>query len=452
MVSGFILSNYELVMVMSAPAEGGSTSGASTSRPPDVRSASTAESGLGVAPRGLSGIKPEVLLAEADKLMPDVIALRRKIHAHPELGNDLPQTRAAVLDALNDVAVDVNLSNSTSGGVAVMEGQQPGRTLLLRGDMDALPMPEDTGLPFASQHSGRMDACGHDAHTAMLVGAARLLDRHRDKLHGRVTFVCQSGEEGPGGAEPMVEEGILDVAGRADASFAIHIFPNHHAGHVATRPGALLAAADTVTIKVRGKGGHGSMPYDALDPVPVACEIVQALQTFVTRRFNVFDPVVITVGRIVGGTVDNVIPEMAEIGITLRTFSDSARNTAHEGIRRVASNVAAAHLTEAEVDIAFGYPSTHNDAAFVDWFCGCAERLLGEERVSIMPNPLMAAEDFSLILQRSPGCMAMLGTAPAGMEPAEAPPCHSNRMLLNEDAMPNGVALHAAVALDHLAG
>ena len=174
------LSNDELVMVMSAPAEGGSTSGASTSRPPDVRSASTAESGLGVAPRGLSGIKPEVLLAEADKLMPDVIALRRKIHAHPELGNDLPQTRAALLDALNDVAVDVNLSNSTSGVVAVMEGQQPGRTLLLRGDMDALPMPEDTGLLFASQHSGRMHACGHDAHTAMLVGAARLLDRHRD--------------------------------------------------------------------------------------------------------------------------------------------------------------------------------------------------------------------------------------------------------------------------------
>ena len=249
----------------------------------------------------------------------------------------------------------------------------------------------------------------------------------------------------------MIEEGILDVGGHADAAFAIHIFPNHPSGHVMTRPGPMLAAADTVTIRVRGKGGHGSMPYDALDPVPVACEIVQALQTFVTRRFNVFDPVVITVGRIVGGTVDNVIAETAEMGITLRTFSDEAREIAHAGIQRVATNVAAAHLTEAETIIDNGYPSTHNDAEFVDWFSGCASRLLSDERVSISPHPLMAAEDFSLILNRSPGCMAMLGTAPDGVAPSEAPPCHSNRMLLNEDAMSNGVALHAAVALDYLA-
>ncbi|MEM7405748.1 MAG: M20 family metallopeptidase [Pseudomonadota bacterium] len=390
------------------------------------------------------------LLAEAWSLNDEVVRLRRRIHQFPELGNHLPLTRAAVLESLNGLDIDVHLSNATSGVVAIMRGAHSGPTLLLRGDMDALPMPEHTGLSFASEHEGCMHACGHDAHTAMLTGAVKLLARRRSELHGNVVFMFQPGEEGPGGAGPMIEEGLLDVAGKADAAFAIHIFPNLTAGHVMTRPGPMLASADTVTIRIIGKGGHGSMPYDALDPVPVACTLVNELQNFVTRRFSVFDPVVITVGRIVAGTVDNVIPEHAEMGITLRTFSAEAKTTAHAGIRRIAEHIAAAYEMRAEVDIGNGYPATINDAQFVERFGAIARSVVGDDGYAETEHPLMAAEDFSLVLQRSPGCMAMLGTAPDDIDPADAPACHSTRMSLNEQALPVGVALHAAVALDYL--
>jgi len=390
------------------------------------------------------------LLAEAESLLPRAVTLRRAIHRHPELGNDLPRTRAAVLAALAPLNLDVRLSQSTSGVVAVLAGDAPGRSILLRGDMDALPMPENTALDFASEIDGRMHACGHDSHTAMLATAAKLLSARRAQLRGKVIFMFQPGEEGPGGAQPMLEEGLFEGDAEPDAAFALHIYPNLASGTVACRPGAFLAAADTVSVTIRGRGGHGSMPYDPNDPVPVLCELVQAFQTFVTRRFRPFDPVVLTVGTIAAGTASNVIPEHASLQATVRSFSDSARSAAHVGIRRLATQLAAAYDMQAEVVIEIGYPATYNDAQFVEFVRRTTGRLLGDDAYHDMPEPLMGAEDFSLVLQRMPGAMAFLGVAPEGVDPVTAPPCHSNRMLLDEAAMAPGIALHAAVAYDYL--
>lgn len=390
-------------------------------------------------------------LDEARELLPAAIALRRRIHAKPELGLDLPLTTEAVLDGLRGLDVGIVRGKSTSGLVVSLSGSKPGsqsgRTILLRGDMDALPMPEETGLDFASEVPGRMHACGHDSHTAMLVQAVHLLHRHRDELPGTVKFMFQPGEEGHAGARHMIEDGLLDTDPKPDAAFALHIFPNFKAGAIAGRPGPLLAAVDTWTIRVKGRGGHASMPHLAIDPVPVACEIGVALHAMVTRRTNVFDPIVLTCGKIAGGTASNIIPETVEMLGTLRTTSEAARANAHQGIQRVATNIAAAHLCEAQIEIRRGYPVTVNDAGFFDFARGVATDLVGPDNYINMPAPFMGAEDFSYVLQRMPGCMMFLGVLPAGHDDHDhVASCHSNRMILNEDAMAVGIAMHAAIA------
>jgi hippurate hydrolase len=395
-------------------------------------------------------------LDEAQQLLPAAIALRRRIHAKPELGLNLPLTTEAVLEGLRGLDVGVTRGPSTSGLIISLSGTKPGsqsgRTILLRGDMDALPMPEETGLAFASEIAGRMHACGHDAHTAMLAGAVHLPHARRDELAGTVKFMFQPGEEGHAGARRMIEDGLLDADPKPDAAFALHIFPNFKAGAIVGRPGPLLAAVDTWTIRVKGRGGHASMPHLAVDPVPVACEIGLALHAMVTRRANVFDPVVLTCGKIAGGTASNVIPEVVEMLGTLRTTSEAARDNAREGIRRVATNIAAAHQCEASVAIRAGYPVTVNDPAFVDFAQGVATDLVGAENYINLPAPFMGAEDFSYVLQRMPGCMMFLGVMPdrrgdQGLDGHDhVASCHSNRMILNEDAMAVGIAMHAAVA------
>lgn len=388
------------------------------------------------------------LLAQSRELLPGAVDLRRRIHAQPEIGLDLPRTTAAVLEALAGVDLDIAKSATTSGFVATLRGERPGPSILLRADMDALPMPEDTGLDFASREPGRMHACGHDAHTAMLAAAAHLLDRHRSSIEGSVHFLFQPGEEGYFGARFMAEEGLFDGEGAPSAAFAIHIDPRLPCGKVVSRPGAIMAAADVWMIDLKGRGGHASMPHDTVDPVPVACEIVQAFQSLVTRRFDVFDPIVLSCTRIRAGTTDNVIPESANLLGTLRSTSERARARAHEGIRRVATQIAAAHEVEAEVQIISGYPVTVNDAGFVALTRSVVTDLLGASGYTEMEAPVMGAEDFSFILQRLPGALVFLGVRPPGDGPAA--PCHSNRMVLEESGMSAGIALHAAMALRYL--
>jgi amidohydrolase len=395
--------------------------------------------------------------SQADDLLGDTIAMRRRLHEWPELGNELPMTRDVVLESLEGLPLAITTHESTSGIVALLEGSKPGPTMLLRGDMDALPMPEDTGLDFASHVDGCMHACGHDTHTAMLSSAARLLSSRRDEIAGRVLFMFQPGEEGHHGARFMLDEGLLDVpafsdgsASAVDAAFALHITSSLPSGWISTRGGPVMASADTMMIRVTGRGGHASEPHRALDPIPVACEIVQALQTMITRSIDVFDPSVVTVGRISAGTTNNVIPETAEIEGTIRATSERTRAKVHDGVRRVAEGVAAAHGCGCAVDVVFGYPVTNNDDRFADFTLDLARDVVGEDSVVRLPHPVMGAEDFSYVLQSVPGSMAFLGGTPPGVNPATAAPNHSNRVMFDESAMAAGISMYAAAALRHL--
>ena len=391
-----------------------------------------------------------VLLAAARSELPATVELRRDIHRHPELGNHLPRTQGVVLDALAPLGLDVRTGDALTSVVATLDTGRPGGTMLLRGDMDALPMPEDTDVEYRSTVDGAMHACGHDAHTAMLVSAARLLVDRADQLTGKVVFMFQPGEEGHHGARIMLEEGLLDGLDVTRA-FAIHQSPVVPTGMVATKGGPLLASADVFTVTVRGRGGHASMPHHANDPIPVACAMVAAFQTMVTRRVDVFDPAVVTVTRVRAGSTDNVIPESAELLGTIRTTSDRTRTLVQDELRRIATSYAEAHAMTAELDVDPGYPVTVNDHDAAAWVRQVAVGVVGDDMVFEMPDPVMGAEDWSYVLQKVPGAMAFLGTSPPGVAYADIAPNHSNRMVIDEDAMAVGVALHAAVALDELA-
>jgi len=378
------------------------------------------------------------------ELLPEMVALRRSIHEEPELGLSTPMTTAKAKEALSGLPLEFRDGPSTTGFVARLQGPANGRTVLLRADMDALPMREDTGLAFSSRREGAMHACGHDAHVAMLAGAARALCAHRERLAGSVVFMFQPGEEGHHGARFMLEDGLLDPL--PDAAFALHVWPNFPSGVFAGKSGPLLAAADRILMTVTGKGGHASQPHLAIDPIPVACEIVTALQSLVTRRIPAFDPVVITIARIVSGTTNNVIPESAEMEGTIRSFSETSRRLAHEGVRRVASGIAAAHNAAASVEIIPGFPVTVCDERAVALAKATAQRVFGESGWHTVPTPVMGAEDFSYVLQKVPGAMLFLGAVPDGSDHTTCCGLHSNRMLLDESVMARGVAMHCAIA------
>jgi hippurate hydrolase len=387
------------------------------------------------------------LRAEARGLLPAVIELRRRIHRRPELGLTLPETQKAVLEALADLDLELHTGGATSAVLAVLRGSRPGPTLLLRADMDALPLQEDTNLPFRSERDGAMHACGHDAHVAMLAGAARLLAARRAQLPGTLKLLFQPGEEGYAGARVLIGEGLLDAEPRVDAAFAIHVDSSLPAGSVATRPGPLLAAGDVFSIDLVGRGGHAAQPHLARDPIPAACEVVTALQSVVTRQLYAFDPVVLSVTKIQAGTTANVIPERAHLLGTIRSVSERARRAVRERLERSVRGIAAAHGLEAAVHVIEGYPVTVNDGAFAAFARSVAADLLGGDRVVDLEAPIMGAEDFSYVLQRVPGALVFLGARAGGSDPF---PLHSNRMVLDEAALADGVALHAAVALRYL--
>jgi amidohydrolase len=394
----------------------------------------------------------------AEEYLERATALRRRLHEWPEIGNHLPRTRDEVLADIEDLPLDVTLHESTSGVTALLEGNRPGPTILLRGDMDALPMPEDTGLDFASRVDGCMHACGHDTHTAMLSTAARVLSERRDEIAGRVMFMFQPGEEGHHGAKHMLDEGLLDVPAMRDGSespvtgaFAIHMTSALPTGWVSTRPGAVMASADVLRVTITGKGGHASEPYRAIDPVPVACEIVTALNSMITRSIDPFDPAVLTVARLVAGTTNNVIPETAMIEGTIRAMSERTRSKVHDGVKRVAQGVAAAHGCGAEAMIEYGYPVTTNNDRFADFSLRMAREVAGPKATVELPHPVMGAEDFSYVLNEVPGAMVFLGGTPHGSNLSKAAPNHSNRVFFEESAMATGIALYASTALRKLA-
>lgn len=390
---------------------------------------------------------------DAAVISAEIAELRHAIHREPEIGLDLPQTQRKVLAALDGLPLEISCGESLSSVTAVLRGGRSGQTVLLRGDMDALPVTERTGLPYASQVPGAMHACGHDLHTAMLAGAARILAARQAELPGNVIFMFQPGEEGYHGAKLMISEGVLDATGqRPAAAYALHVasalLP---LGIVASRSGTAMAAADTLHVTIRGRGGHGSQPQLAADPIPAACEIVTALQTMVTRRFNVFDPVVLTVGTFHAGTTDNVIPDDAKFIATVRTFSPGARELIRETAVLLVRQVAAAHGLGADVEFVDGYPVTVNDPAEFAFVGQTTAELFGEQRFLTGPYPLTGSEDFSYVLQQIPGAFTMVGACTPGTDPATAPYNHSAEAVFDDAILADGTALYAELALRRLA-
>jgi amidohydrolase len=391
------------------------------------------------------------LLRAARSMLPDLVPIRRAIHRRPELGLDLPETQKLVAEELRKLGLEPNLGKGLSSVTATIGEGRPGRTVVLRADMDALPLTEETGLEFSSEIDGKMHACGHDTHVTMLLGAARLLvERLREdpsRLPGAVRLMFQPGEEGWFGAKVMLDEGLLDGLSPASArGFAIHITTLYPSGEVHCRPGPFCASADNIAITIRGRGGHASAPHNAKDPIPVAAEIITTLQVALTRSVNAFDPAVLTIAHLRAGTTTNIIPEVAHLEGTFRTVSDERRAAMPDLIKQVVNGVAAAHGVQAEVEFKPLYPVTVNDAGVFERVQDITRSIVGDADVMEMPAPIMGAEDWSYVLQRIPGVMVSLGARPRDRELAGFPQNHSNLVVFDEDAMAVGVALYAAVA------
>ncbi|MEV8057718.1 M20 family metallopeptidase [Streptomyces antimycoticus] len=382
-----------------------------------------------------------------------LVRLRRALHQVPETGLHLPRTQALVLRALSGLGLRVTTGRRLSSVTAVLEGARPGPTVLLRADMDALPIAEP-GAPPGSAAGAGAHACGHDLHTTMLVGAAHELIRRRNEVHGSVVLMFQPGEEAGAGARLMIEEGVLKAVGKPPvAAYALHVasaaLPR---GVLASRPGTLMASADTIRVTVHGRGGHGSTPYSALDPVPAVCEAVLALQSMVTRRFDVFDPVILTVGSIHAGQVGNVIPSTAIFEATARSFTPNARRRMREEVLRTIDGVVEAHGLKSDVQWEEGYPATMTDPAETAFAASVARALFGQDRFRDLPRPLSSSEDFSFIAERVPAAYLLLGACPEERDPDTAPYNHSPEATFDDSVLVDGAALLAELAIGRLAG
>jgi amidohydrolase len=412
-------------------------------------------------------------LDDAMGIADDLAELRHRLHERPEIGLKLQRTQETVLEALEGLDLEITSGRDIGSVTAVLRGTgaprlpaagaptgntiltdpEPGLpVVLLRADMDALPVHEEVDLPYRSMLDGAMHACGHDLHTAMLVGAARLLSANREKLAGDVVLMFQPGEEGFDGARKMIDGGVLGAAGRpADSAFALHVLPNMVSrGQVASRPGAIMAASDGLFVTVHGVGGHGASPHLSHDPVPATCEMVLALQTAITRGIDAFEPVVVTVGSLQAGTRRNIIPETASFEATVRTFDRSVRRQVKDLLQKVCRGIADAHGLEVDIEYIEEYPVTMNDPTATELAFDVAAGLFGPSRSTVMERPITGTEDFSRVIERVPGAMVLLGACVEGRDPSTAPSNHSPHAAFDDRTLPDGAALYAELALRQL--
>jgi len=393
-----------------------------------------------------------ILVDDAGALAGDLIRLRRALHREPETGLYLPRTQEAVLGALDSLPLAVTEGRSLSSVTAVLQGRRPGPSVLLRADMDALPIAEQTGLPFASRFADRMHACGHDLHTAMLIGAAHLLAEQKDRLTGQVVLMFQPGEEGHDGARLMIEEGVLEAGGtRPIAAYALHVSSRHWPnGRFATRPGPLMAASARLDVTVHGVGGHGSAPHHARNPIPAACAMIGELHGYLARAVDPLQPVALSVGTINAGTAANVVPQTAHFQATVRTFQSETSDQLSRGLVQLCEAVATAHAVHAEARYTVEYPATIANPDEAGFAAELAQELFGEQRYQEMAQPLTASEDFSRILEQVPGTIVQLGAGPAGQDHRSAPGNHSPHVVFDDQVIADGAALYAALALRRL--
>jgi hippurate hydrolase len=389
-------------------------------------------------------LKP--LLEAGERIEQELVEFRRDLHRFPELSFQESETAAKVARKLQEIGYEVRKGVGGHGVVAELKGTAPGPVIALRADMDALPIQEESGEPFASERPGVMHACGHDAHTSILLGAARILKEKQGELSGTVRFLFQSAEEINEGAKAMIEDGALDGV---DEIYGLHNLPTLASGKVATRYGSLMGSVDRIEIALEGKGGHGAIPDQSIDPVVAASAIVMGLQTAVSRELSPFDPAVVTIGSLQAGDTYNVIPHRAALTGTIRTFSPRVQASMKERIERLAGQIAAAYRCKAEVRYVELTPVLVNDDRCVDHVIQTVESLIGaDQRVEAAPT--LAGEDFSLYLQKVPGCFFWLGSGPEiGAEQAYG--LHHPKFRIEESCLPLGASVLAAVAYNRLA-
>lgn len=385
----------------------------------------------------------------AKRAGPEVIRIRREIHRYPELGFEERRTAQLVATELGKLGIEVQAGVARTGVVGILRGSQKGGTVALRADMDALPIPEQTHLPFKSQIAGAMHACGHDAHTACLIGAAMILSQLRGELRGKVKLIFQPSEESPpSGAKLMVEEGVLEDPG-VDAIMSLHSDPAIGSGKVGVRYGAMFAAVDNFTITILGEGGHAARPHDSVDAIVVASQAVLALQTIPSRRVDPLASVVITIGTIEGGYRSNIIADRVELTGTVRTLSPGWRETVPRLVEETLSGVSKSHGARCELRFDSVTPVLVNDDGMTSLVQKVGRDLLGDENVIEIDKPCMGGEDYAFYLEKVPGVMFRLGT---GGQESSAYPWHHPKFDIDESSLPVGAAVLAQSALEYLKG
>ena len=393
----------------------------------------------------------EDVLTQAKAMLPELQALRRQLHQIPEFGLELPKTLDLILKQINGLG-EITTSKEISSAVLHIKGDQPGPTVLLRADMDALAVIEDTNLDYASTN-GFMHACGHDLHMAMGVGAAKILSSRRSEIKGDVIIFFQPGEEGHHGADVMIDQGDLMVSGsKPIRAYGLHVFSSYPLGMMGSKAGPLMASAGDLFVTVTGSGGHGSMPWLSKDPISVLTEIMSALQTMVTKRFNAFDPVIVNIGWLKAGdtATTNVIPESASFGATVRVFSEENATKLKKYTTELAESIAKAFGLSATVEFNRATKVLVNDASAIQAVEKVTTKLFGAGRYVNLPAPIAGGEDFASIVHEIPGAFVFMGAAPPGVDPSTAATNHSNKAVFDDSVLADGAALLVELAFEAL--
>jgi len=386
----------------------------------------------------------------AQKMQEQLISWRRYLHQIPEVGLKLPKTSAYVAEKLSEMGIEYQENIGVSGIIGLIKGKEDGKTVAIRADMDGLAIVEETGLPFASTN-GNMHACGHDAHTAMLLGAAKILNENKDKLKGNIKLIFQAGEEGPGGAKPMIDDGVMENP-KVDAILGLHIgtiFKEIDTGGVGVAYGNLMACLDRFEIKVIGKGCHGAMPDTGVDPIVISAGVINALQTIVSREVKPTEPAVITIGQINGGRSYNIIPDSVEIVGTARATSQAVRKKIASRMEEIVANITKGMRGDYEFTYTYGYPPLVNDVEFTKEFVKTAKKIVGEEKIVEIVNPTMGGEDMAYFLEKTPGTFFFLGGG--NRDKGIIAPHHNSKFDIDEDVLWKGTALLSQGAVDWLA-
>jgi len=386
------------------------------------------------------------LKKEIEELIPELVELRRSLHRHPEPGFQEVWTGQTMAEKLKALGYEVKAGIAKTGVMGLLKGGNPGKTLLLRSDIDALTIGEKNQIDYASEQPGVMHACGHDGHMAIALTVAKILSRHQSELSGNIKFVFQPAEEGPGGAKPMIEEGVLDDP-KPDLALGLHLWNVLPVGTVGIRPGPTFACLDAIDITIRGKGGHGAAPHQTVDSIVATAQVINALQTVVSREVDPIKPAVVTIGTIEGGHAYNIIANEVKMKGTVRAFDLELRKTLPERIERIIKGATSAMRAEYDFEYRFGYPPLVNDEVVCNWMREIAAEVVGAENITV-PDPTMGGEDMAYFLQEVPGCYLLLGSANEAKGLNK--PHHNPEFNFDEAALPIGVEILAGAALRFL--